>query len=222
MIKKENTTHDIAKILISLGKIGIQLKKLNDFPLSYLLEIINDPKMKNEIFTIDNKITKLDSKPLNQNIFIKPLHNNQKSHSRKDALQLENLISNTISKLSKEDLIKYAKHDYSHKLPRVASRNAMINEIIDVAFLQKGIDLTHRSTKLFTNISRDEAYKVLTDRHAFPNKFSYQRLGMKIGLKLDKSLSKEKMIKIILDVKYSELSRFYRSFESLRSVNDQK
>lgn len=206
MTDKEITTHDVAKILKTMAELGKQLQELEDLPISNLIRL-NEQLGKNTNIENNNKniSNKFRKKRVESNLHGK----------RKEAINIENLILEKLHGMSQTEMIKYAKTEYNHTLPKVGNRESNIDEIIDVALLEKGFDLTHRPTLFLKDTTREQAFNILSDRHKFPNRFAYQRLSKKIGLELDDFLSKDDMKNKILDVKYSELSKFYKSFKNM-------
>lgn len=210
MKHKDITTHEVAKIISILAKCGKQLEQLEDIPISKLIDIaenINNKNNSSEDTKKENNKKKLAA--------ILPIDDNNPYTKRKEAISFENNIKDLLQKMSQDEMIKYAKENYNHTLPKVGNYESNVDELIDVALLKHGYDLKHRTNPFLTETTREQAFKVLSDRHKFPNKFAYIRLGKKIGLELDESLSKEAMINKILDVKYSELSKFYKSFKKV-------
>ena len=206
MTNKEITTHDVAKILKTMAELGKQLQELEDLPISNLIHL-NEQHKKN--IDIENNNKNISNK-FRKKRFESNLHG-----KRKEAINIENQILEKLHDMTQTEIIEYAKTEYNHTLPRVGNRKSNIDEIIDFALLEKGFDLTHRPTPFLEDTTREQAFNILSDRHKFPNKYAYKRLGKKIGLELEGSLSKDDMKNKILDVKYSELSKFYKSFKNM-------
>lgn len=206
MTEKEITTHDVAKILKTMAELGKQLQELEDLPISNLIQL-NEQFKKN--IDLENNNKNISNK------FRKKRFESNLPSKRKEAINIENLILAKLHGMAQIEMIKYAKTEYNHTLPKVGNRESNIDEIIDVALLKEGFDLTHRPTPFLKDTTREQAFNILSDRHKFPNRFAYQRLGKKVGLELDNFMSKDEMKNKILDVKYSELSKFYKSFNKM-------
>jgi len=212
MKKNDLTTHELADLLIKLGLIGKILKKIQNMNIEELENLIEEEKFDTILNKVKDKAD-MDSITKRKKRGRPPKQKNYNKITK--SKELENSLYEKFKDMKKDEIIKFAKKEYNHVIPKCSSKNAAIEEAIDVAFMKKGFPLENRPIPLDPKISPDQLEAILKDRHQFPNRFAIIRLGKKLGINLNKKLSIEKMVNKILDARYNTLDRWYRIIEKL-------